>query len=424
LAVSSYVAQDQTLYTGTEQHGLYQSANLGKSWQKVDLPVTCVNTLVISPEDGSLFAATDAGIYSASDEGKRWLCLFNQPDAFSLALIDNIVITSLVNQGAWVTTDRTTWRPFFTLPVRSLTGMVLSPRFHGDAVAFLFGPQEGIWRTQNGGLSWSCLNDTLPSLDIRSIALSPNFAQNRVLVAAAPDGLLLSEDAGDHWALLVETPIARVAFAPGGQFVAIASQAGEIWVANRLKDPWQTVTVPWGQQSQMLACAIDDNGRISVALLDQAQESVSIWEGKPGQFVQILAQTASSNPVVNFCSLPPATSDSPWYASLDHQVWEFLCVSTGHSPLTGGEGLVSANLIFETEDGSRVLSLTASQSRSPLFACTSQVIYQSTGIRSWKAVHHFGDERAIALALSPTYPDDATAFALLLGGSFCRGILK
>jgi hypothetical protein len=304
--------------------------------------------------------------------------------------------------------------------------MVLSPRFDIDPVAFLYGSQEGIWRSLNGGISWSCLNENLPGLDIQSLAISSGFLQDRILVAASTDGILMSEDAGDHWSLLVDTPASLVAFSPGGKFVAAGFPGGEIRVAYVWEGPWQSVPVPWRNRAQLRALAIDDNLRLRAAVLDypirdpreQTKELLSIWEGEPGHFEQILSRPVSPAPVVQFWIPPHEDSSNTWYASVDQQLWEF------RRPWE--KGLVSANLVFEAAEGGRILTLTGSKTSREisLFAGTGQTLYQSIGANAWTTVHDFGDERAISLALSPAYPDDATVFALLLGGAFCRRSLR
>lgn len=117
LALSPHFAQDQTIYAGTEEHGLYRSRDLGNHWQHLDLPATCVNALAVASTDGSLFAATNGGLYGADRSGTDWRCLLDQPDAFSLAVKDDRLIVGLIEQGAWQKTrDQINWQRFFPTP--------------------------------------------------------------------------------------------------------------------------------------------------------------------------------------------------------------------------------------------------------------------------------------------------------------------
>jgi hypothetical protein len=62
---------------------------------------------------------------------------------------------------------------------------------------------------------------------------------------------------------------------------------------------------------------------------------------------------------------------------------------------------------------------------------TGQILLAGTGRHvfklsdnAWRNVYDFGSERAIALALSPTYLNDKTIYALLLGGSFGQVVIR
>ncbi len=112
LALSPQFAKDQTIYAGTEQHGLYRSPDLGNSWQRLDLPATCVNALAVAPADGRLFAATNGGLYGADRSGTDWRCLLDQPDAFSLAVNDDRLLVGLIEQGVWLSRDEINWHLF------------------------------------------------------------------------------------------------------------------------------------------------------------------------------------------------------------------------------------------------------------------------------------------------------------------------
>lgn len=411
LVVSPHFAEDQTVYAGTEQQGLYRSVDQGQSWQRVALPATSINTLVTT--DGGPFAATNTGLYSFGyDAGEHWRCLLAQPDAFTLAEHNGALITGLVNQGAWLTHDRLHWQPCFTLPARLLTGMALAPHFAIDPVAFLYGAQEGIWRTTDGGHSWSCLNERLPSLAIQAVALSPHFHQDRIVLAASSDGLLYSADAGDHWASLMTTPLTQVTFSPSGNLMAVASTAGEIQVADRVNGPWRTLPAAWGEPGCVLALTVSDDARLRVAIFEPTSARVSIWQGQGGHWQRLVTQPASAAPIASLWQPPTDQPDQPWYASIDDQVWAIA-------------GSADAHLCFTIADGSKILRLIGSHAAgaSTLFVCTAERIYQLSGPERWTVAHDFGDERMVALAFASSTSDKPTACALLLGGAFCRGPL-
>jgi hypothetical protein len=56
----------------------------------------------------------------------------------------------------------------------------------------------GIWKTTDGGSSWTPIGDELPTLAVASIAIDPT-APERVFIATADLGIFRSDDAGLHW---------------------------------------------------------------------------------------------------------------------------------------------------------------------------------------------------------------------------------
>ncbi|MBN2756242.1 MAG: T9SS type A sorting domain-containing protein [Bacteroidales bacterium] len=57
-------------------------------------------------------------------------------------------------------------------------------------------PSGGIWKTTNGGSSWTCQSDNNPVLGVSAIAVSPNFASDNTLYIATGD-----RDGGSSWSL-------------------------------------------------------------------------------------------------------------------------------------------------------------------------------------------------------------------------------
>lgn len=62
----------------------------------------------------------------------------------------------------------------------------------------------GFWKTNDGGLNWTCTTDTLPVIGIPSMAVSPTspdsiFISTRTNLSAYSIGILQSSDGGDTW---------------------------------------------------------------------------------------------------------------------------------------------------------------------------------------------------------------------------------
>ena len=86
------------------------------------------------------------------------------------------------------------------------TALAVDPR--NSSVVYLGAADGGIWKTTNGGLSWTPLTDLQPSLSIGSITLDPTNP-NTVYVGTGEEnfngdayggaGILKSTDGGAHW---------------------------------------------------------------------------------------------------------------------------------------------------------------------------------------------------------------------------------
>src|SRR5947208_2579410 len=96
---------------------------------------------------------------------------------------------------------------------RSLdVGLTWSPLDPSSAVAdverdgrALAATTTGLYRTRNGGESWRIIELDWDDVAVQCLALSPDFAEDRVLLAGTEDhGLLRSDDAGRSWEQLPE----------------------------------------------------------------------------------------------------------------------------------------------------------------------------------------------------------------------------
>ena len=83
-----------------------------------------------------------------------------------------------------------------------LTSIVVDPQ-HPTTV-YVTAASGGLWKSTNGGSSWSAIGDLLPSLSIGTLEMDPNNSQTLYLglgdaFDATGVGLLKSTDGGAHW---------------------------------------------------------------------------------------------------------------------------------------------------------------------------------------------------------------------------------
>ncbi len=416
LALSADFESDRSVFAGTESHGLLRSTDRGIHWQRLSVPADSVGALHATV--GGLLAATDAGIFRSTDLGQTWHCLIGTPGLISLAAEGGLVVAGGVEQGAWAAAgDLADWQPLPVPPVRSMLGMQLSPAWTCDGQAFMYGPQEGVWRTDNGGITWQPIgSDSLPDSDVRALAISPLFANDHTVVAATAAGLFLSRDAGDTWQQQAEGPVGALAFSPGGELFAVIEDG--VCVSHSLGQDWEKIPGPWDTGGQVLALAATDEtdeARLHVALLGGADDSLSLWYGRAGNATRVLHLPGMPNPLISFWV--PSGAGDRWYASVGGRVFTFDGASaTGEDSIPAGVAL--------PED---IITLTGARTEAEqeLFACTSRHLYASAEARTWSLLHNFDDdnpnaETVVAFALSPAFPADARGYALLLGGTFTQ----
>ena len=331
LAISPNFEADHTLFVGTETQGLYRSADRGRTWRRLDLPAECVNALLVSGTPPTLLAATEVGIFTSPDQGETWSRLLDQSNVISLASAGELTVAGIVNQGVWLVNQPAGMPPLPKLSARSVLGLVMAPQFDQQPVAFLYGPQEGLWRTPDGGRTWDDLGAELPSPDIAALALAPDFSTSQVAVAASPAGLLVSRDAGSHWQPAAPDGASLAAFSPNGKLLAASFASGTIRETEDLGATWRPVPGPWDAGGKVVALAADDARELYVAVLEGLGRTLTLWHGRPGDFEKALSRAVGENPVVSLFLPADLAAEHAWYAASGNLVWK-LSTRKGRRP--------------------------------------------------------------------------------------------
>ncbi|MCL4499804.1 MAG: hypothetical protein M1335_06140 [Chloroflexi bacterium] len=177
-----------------QTHGLYRSDDAGATWQQVYtgfFPASLsashcpcshegITALVASPKNANtLVASSDFGIYRSTDAGKTWAPL---------------------NDGLSPTARLFRWTPIVVgAPDGSIYGLtedwVTASQGHADVIRLQSGTSS--WQTvgQHDLLHWQKPNQSFYGLN--TLVVDP-VQPNRLFVGSS-QGLLLSDDHGDHW---------------------------------------------------------------------------------------------------------------------------------------------------------------------------------------------------------------------------------
>ncbi|MGQ9517920.1 MAG: WD40/YVTN/BNR-like repeat-containing protein, partial [Anaerolineae bacterium] len=94
--------------------------------------------------------------------------------------------------------------------------VAFSPSFATDRLILVGTPERGIFRSTDGGNSWSPANAGLDNLSVADIVFAPDFSTTRGILAATAGGIYRSTDAGIHWSRSDNglSMVTRLAFSP------------------------------------------------------------------------------------------------------------------------------------------------------------------------------------------------------------------
>ena len=189
-------APRNTVLTG---HGMYKSADGGKTWQYIGLGDTHIITwILVNPKNpdvvyvgalGHLFAVNeDRGVFKTTDGGKTWK---------KILYVDNGtgVATMAMDPGNPDVVYAAMWQ------------VSRSPWDFSSG-----GPGSGIYKSTDGGATWNNIshNKGLPAGVLGKIGLAVAPSDPRVVYAlvqanvsdSEPGGLYRSDDAGETWKLM------------------------------------------------------------------------------------------------------------------------------------------------------------------------------------------------------------------------------
>jgi photosystem II stability/assembly factor-like uncharacterized protein/soluble cytochrome b562 len=204
-AIAVAASDPNVIYVGSGEHavrgqsspygdGMYKSTDAGRTWKRIGLETSKqIAQVRIHPQNPDLVyvavqgdrwkGTPDRGVYRSTDGGKTWAMLLKGENATSGAVDLSMDPTNpRIMYAAFWDHQRTPWQ------VRS------------------GGPGSGIWKTTDGGETWTRLAGGLPKLMGKiGVTVSPaNPDRIFAIVEADKSGLYRSDDAGKTWRLLTE----------------------------------------------------------------------------------------------------------------------------------------------------------------------------------------------------------------------------
>ena len=153
-----------------------------------------VNEIEITPT--SWMAATSAGFYTSSNQGKSWSGgpVMGKQDFVSVQSNGNLIALATRSSVLVSTGDGKSWQDSsLSSYVSSIRGVTVTPEGQ-----IMFASREGAFRSPNAGGGWEHMQNGLPDKNISSI--SYDHTNKRLLATSTETGVVFeSMDAGHTW---------------------------------------------------------------------------------------------------------------------------------------------------------------------------------------------------------------------------------
>jgi uncharacterized repeat protein (TIGR01451 family) len=198
---------DPTILYAAAPSGVYRSTDSGVTWQTTQDDFSGFPAdIVVSPTnpDRLLLAAANSG-YVSTNAGSTF---FTRASTAPLGASFRVEIsrdgqTAYIADGTRIrrSTDQgETWEPRASIPgagdLQLINALEIDPADSNIVYASIFG--LGIWRSVDGGASWSSLTAAFPDVSqTQNLILDPANPQR--ILAATQKGLFISDNAGASW---------------------------------------------------------------------------------------------------------------------------------------------------------------------------------------------------------------------------------
>jgi photosystem II stability/assembly factor-like uncharacterized protein len=200
-----------TIFAAGRFIGIYRSSDGGATWEKVGSSIGqyYVTSLVVDPAlEGVAFAVAGGGLYSSTDGGTTWSSVDacgGTSVAFALDDQDAMVAYLSCDGRLLASADGgRTWAPSYG--GEGLTSIMSIAASGGRLVLLGVGLNQDyfVLRSGDGGSTWSSYDTGWPSSQATlrpSVAVDP--ANSSVVLANAPQGIMLSRDGGANWTQVI-----------------------------------------------------------------------------------------------------------------------------------------------------------------------------------------------------------------------------
>ena len=450
IAISPSFSQDRTVFVGTEDMGVFKSTDGGTNWQEANsgLESVSINALCLSPgfdQDGLVYAGTAEGsVYRSTDGGETWESAIDQ-DSSVLCLLttgtgdDDMVLAGVHREGALrAGGDAATWEPAVEgLAARSLLGAALSPNCHEDRSLFATSLEDGVLRSTDDGASWEPAGAGLEEMQVASLLISPDYANDQTVFAATHDGFALSADSGASWQASSEgleddardlRVLAVSRNYAADRLVVAGGPGGALYFSHDAGQSWARAEETFGEEDVIGVTLSPNYAEDQTLLLGTFRASqgdyastITVWRSADGGEIwkRILVHATGAQ-WISF-ALPSN------YSGTDENYSDFFIATATRffRPMWRGKNLWVGDAIGEATAAVVCLAISPDYANdTTIYAGTSRGVYRSAdeGL-TWQNINEGLDNKAIVSVLvSPNYAEDRAVYAVSLGGTVWRYI--
>lgn len=153
--------------------------------------------------------------------------------------------------GLWKTTDGgATWTLISGgIPTLGVSSILIHPT-NPDIIYLGSGDRDsddapglGVFKSTDGGATWTQINSTMGNVTVNAMAMSPT--NPNIIVAATSGGVYRTTDGGSSWSFRISGSLWKdVKFKPGDGNIVYAAYGGTLWRSTNAGINWSPITLP------------------------------------------------------------------------------------------------------------------------------------------------------------------------------------